>query len=89
MGCLPQRHRPRLRRASPPHAPTQRYRLGHPETGTLTLGPSTLDSLHDIPVHDVLMTGCTTGMHILMKPGTTLTHVNPKQYQRYSYVNAD
>jgi acetoacetate decarboxylase len=64
---------------------------GTPETGTgtLTLAPSKLDPLSDIPILEVLMAGYTTGMQILMKPGTILTHVNPKQYLRYSYINTD
>jgi acetoacetate decarboxylase len=64
---------------------------GTPEigAGTLTLGPSKLDPLQDIPVHEVVMAGYTTGMRIWIKPGTVLTQVDPKQYYPYSFINKD
>jgi acetoacetate decarboxylase len=48
-------------------------RRGTPETGTgtLTLAPSKLDPLHEIPIQEVLMAGYVTGMQIWIAARTT------------------
>ncbi|TRO54293.1 hypothetical protein E2P64_09325 [Candidatus Bathyarchaeota archaeon] len=57
--------------------------------GTLEIGESNFDPLHEIPVLEVLMAGYTTNMQIWMKPGKILTQLDKKQYLPYSAIKED
>ncbi|MHA2379119.1 MAG: acetoacetate decarboxylase family protein [Candidatus Thorarchaeota archaeon] len=56
--------------------------------GTVKLGDSVYDPLHEIPVNEVVMVSYSEG-NIIMPPGEVLSEIDPEEYSPYQWIKYD